>query len=38
VEWDGRDAHGRAVASGVYFARLEAGDRSESRRIVLLRR
>jgi flagellar hook assembly protein FlgD len=34
--WDGRDDGGRAVASGVYFARLEAG-RILSRRMVLLK-
>jgi hypothetical protein len=26
VAWDGRDADGRTVASGVYFVRLESGD------------
>jgi hypothetical protein len=36
-DWDGRDDHGRAVASGVYFYRLDAGARSVSRRMVLLR-
>ncbi len=34
--WDGRDGQGRAVASGVYFARLEGGARPIHRRIVRL--
>jgi hypothetical protein len=37
VEWDGRDDAGRAVASGVYFCRLDAGSHSETRRMVLVR-
>lgn len=35
--WDGTDADGRRVASGVYFARLVAGDETAVRKIVLLR-
>ncbi|MFH1680286.1 MAG: endonuclease/exonuclease/phosphatase family protein [Candidatus Eisenbacteria bacterium] len=35
--WDGRDASGRDAASGVYFARLVAGDRSIVERLVLVR-
>ncbi|MDP6418026.1 MAG: S8 family serine peptidase [Candidatus Krumholzibacteria bacterium] len=34
--WDGRDNNGRAMASGVYFAKLHTGDRSLSHRMVLL--
>lgn len=34
-EWDGRDDRGRAVAAGVYFARLEAGIKVISEKIVL---
>lgn len=34
--WDGRDEGGRALAGGVYFARLRAGERDETRRLVLL--
>lgn len=35
--WNGINAEGRAVASGVYFARLEMGDLSITRRMVLIR-
>jgi len=37
VTWKGTDRHGRTLASGVYFCRLETGGRSEVRRMVLLR-
>jgi hypothetical protein len=37
VTWDGRDARGHKVASGVYLGRLEAGDHAETKRMVLLR-
>ena len=35
--WDGTDGDGRRVASGVYFCRLEVGDRSVDARLVVLR-
>jgi flagellar hook assembly protein FlgD len=36
--WDGADASGRPVASGVYFVRMESnGGATETRRIVRLR-
>ena len=35
--WDGRDDRGRAVATGVYFYRLVAGDYSQTRKMVLLK-
>jgi len=37
LRWDGRDAHGRTVAAGVYIARLEAGGRAVSHRMVLVK-
>jgi len=37
VVWDGRDANGEKVASGVYFYRLVAGDDVYQRKMVLLK-
>lgn len=37
VYWDGKDATGRAVASGVYFATFQAGDVQVTHRTVLLK-
>jgi hypothetical protein len=37
VEWDGRDQHGRQVASGVYIYHLQAGDFVQTRKMVLLK-
>jgi hypothetical protein len=37
MHWDGRDADGRQLASGVYFARVAAGDETAFRKLVLLR-
>lgn len=37
VTWDGRDATGNRVPPGVYRLRLSAGERSESRPLVLVR-
>jgi hypothetical protein len=37
VEWNGRDASGRAAASGIYVYRLVAGKETISRKMVLLR-
>jgi hypothetical protein len=35
--WDGLDSHGRRAGSGIYFLRLEAGDRAVSRKAIFLR-
>ena len=35
--WDGTDDHGRAVASGVYYGRLEVAGRVQSRPMTLLK-
>ena len=37
VTWDGADDFGRAVASGIYFYRLETPQASQTRKLVLLR-
>jgi hypothetical protein len=35
--WDGRDDSGHALASGVYLYRLRAGQRTDTRKLTLLR-
>ena len=35
--WDGTDDHGRALASGVYLVRMEAGARASVRKLTLVR-
>ncbi len=35
ASWDGRDEHGHAVRAGVFFARLEAGGRTATRKLVV---
>ncbi len=37
MPWDGQDSFGRAVASGLYFYRLRAGDFAASRKMILLK-
>lgn len=37
VVWDGRDDHGREVASGVYLYRLTAGGVTQEKKMVLVR-
>jgi hypothetical protein len=37
VSWDGRDEAGHAVGSGLYFARLEAGDRVLRTKVALIK-
>jgi len=37
IHWNGSDDRGRALSSGVYFARLEAGTEQRLAKIVLLR-
>ena len=37
IEWSGRDDNGKQVASGAYFYRLEAGEYSETKGMVLIK-
>ena len=37
VHWDGRDGDGRPLASGVYVYRLRSGNRTTTRRMLLLK-
>lgn len=37
IVWDGRDAAGRALGSGVYYARLTSGDAIRTRSMILLK-
>lgn len=37
VAWDGRDAAGRPMASGAYVVRLESEERSEARKVSLMK-
>jgi glucose/arabinose dehydrogenase len=37
LRWDGRDASGASIASGVYYLRVRAGSRTWSRRVPVLR-
>jgi len=37
IIWDGRTDHGRVVASGTYFYRIETGDFRETRKMTLMK-
>ena len=37
LTWDGKDAHGRGLANGVYFLKLSAGDYRQTEKLVMQR-
>ncbi|MDP7281677.1 MAG: FlgD immunoglobulin-like domain containing protein, partial [Candidatus Poribacteria bacterium] len=37
IYWDGRNTSGESVSSGIYFYRLQAGDYSQTRKMVILK-
>jgi flagellar hook assembly protein FlgD len=37
IDWDGTNEHGRRVASGIYFLRLETGEGAATRHLNLIR-
>ncbi len=37
LSWDGTDAAGRPVPSGIYFARIESSDQRDARKVVVTR-
>jgi hypothetical protein len=37
IQWDGKDNNGRYTSSGVYFYRIQAGDYSKTRKMVILK-
>jgi len=37
VTWEGEDEHGRPVATGVYLCRMKAGNRTQTKKLLLLK-
>ena len=37
IEWDSRNTSGQVVSSGIYFYKLQAGDQTDSKKMMLLK-
>ncbi|MCK4352845.1 T9SS type A sorting domain-containing protein [candidate division WOR-3 bacterium] len=37
ISWDGKDSKGNKVSTGIYFYRLEAGDYTSTRKLIILK-
>jgi len=37
IDWDGRDSQGRFVASGIYFYRLKADNKTDAKKMIFLK-